>query len=203
MINNRDYKWYVISDRGIESGWEYKEDAQDFKRDEGGVVYSKRTLVSKGLDPDDDNSWSKGPARSRTTSPSLEGMSGKQILSAAHAHKWSPERDVAQAHLTKKSKKLHVAETILEQLGGQGKLQVMIGAKQFVGDENMVQFKWSAKAKRGINTVVVSLEPSDTYRVEFYKIRGADSQLVDSSSGVYAEDLARLFEDKTGLYVRL
>jgi len=104
---------------------------------------------------------------------------------------------------SRKETTLHVAETILQQLGGAGHLQAMIGAKQFVGDELMLQFKWSAKARGGMNTVVISLEPTDTYRVEFYKIRGADSRLIESRSGVYADGLARLFENTTGLYIRL
>lgn len=109
--------------------------------------------------------------------------------------KKSPER--------RRQASLHVAETILQQLGGVGQLQAMIGAKNFVGDEHMVQFKWSARAKGGVNTVVISLEPTDTYRVEFYKLRGHDTKLVDSHSGVYADGLVRLFESTTGLYIRL
>lgn len=105
MINNPDYKWYVISDRGIESGWEYREDAQDFKRDEGGIVYGRKKLVSIGLDPDDDNSWAKGLPPSRVSIESvpeeLADMSDEEILSLAHSLKEKPHRLLAQKHITK------------------------------------------------------------------------------------------------------
>jgi len=29
MLNQKDYSWYVILDRKIESGWEYEEDCAD------------------------------------------------------------------------------------------------------------------------------------------------------------------------------
>jgi len=108
MINNPDYKWYVISERGIEGGWEYKEDAQDFKRDEGPFsslkfsLYGRKKLLSIGLDPDDDNSWSKGPYPVKEgPPPELSGLSDEEILSLAHSLTEKPHRLIAQKHVTK------------------------------------------------------------------------------------------------------
>ena len=67
LINNPDYKYYVVSARGIESGWEYKEDAQDFKREFDLMptkIMSAKTLKSRGTPADDDGNWAREAARS-------------------------------------------------------------------------------------------------------------------------------------------
>ena len=64
--DNDEYKYYVVLDSGkIESGWEYKEDAEDRHEalTEDGVhskVVARRTL--KGIERDD-SSWHAGPVR--------------------------------------------------------------------------------------------------------------------------------------------
>jgi len=63
LINNPDYKYYVVSARGIESGWEYKEDAQDFKREFDLMptkIMSAKTLKSRGTPADEDGNWATG-----------------------------------------------------------------------------------------------------------------------------------------------
>lgn len=98
---------------------------------------------------------------------------------------------------------MNVAETILSQLGGR-RFAVMTGAKQFVGGDRLLQFGLPARAaKAGINKVRVTLDPSDTYSLAFYKVRGMDVQPVDERSGVYADDLRRVFRDVTGLDTHL
>ena len=65
---NQDYTWFVVSERGIESGWEYKSDAQDnynemreyLGKTVSLKVVSKRTLIQGGLNPMDDGFWAKG-----------------------------------------------------------------------------------------------------------------------------------------------
>lgn len=93
-------------------------------------------------------------------------------------------------------KTLEVPTTILAQLGGR-RFMLMTGAV-VMGDENSltVRFKGSPKA----NTLRVTLDPSDTYTVEFFAARG---RLVQSDSFVYAEDLQRLFTAVTGLYTSI
>jgi len=96
-----------------------------------------------------------------------------------------------------------VAKTILAQLGG-NKFIAMTGAKDFVGGANSLQFSISSRlTKNKSNKVRIVLDPSDTYTMTFYKIRGIDFKEVDSVSDVYAEDLQRIFTAKTGLDTHL
>jgi hypothetical protein len=98
---------------------------------------------------------------------------------------------------------LTVANTILSQMGGTGRLSAMIGANGYIGSEDSVAFRFKARAKNGANGFRVVLDPSDTYTVEFISVRGSSRKVKDTLSEVYAEDLKRIFEDKTGLYLSL
>lgn len=63
-INQRDYKFWVVVDNKIESGWEYQEDAKDqlenLPAGKRGKVLGKVGLSRLSLDPDNDNHWHKG-----------------------------------------------------------------------------------------------------------------------------------------------
>lgn len=122
-------------------------------------------------------------------------VSGK-IIGAKNQHRGSNPAD---------DEPLDVPEEILRQLGGAGALSMMIGAKQFVGSqkERMLQFKWSAKAKNGANTVVITLEPTDTYHVQFYSVRGMSFKEKGDFSQVYVDQLRPLFESQTHLRLRM
>jgi hypothetical protein len=95
---------------------------------------------------------------------------------------------------------LTVAQTILSQLGGAGRLAMMCGCKNFLADENSVQFKVGSNAKK-VTACRVVLEPSDTYTVEFYAGRGVNIRKVSECSDVYADSLRSMFESKTGMYL--
>lgn len=100
-----------------------------------------------------------------------------------------------------------VAETILSQLGGR-RFLAMTGARVVTG-ENSLAVKLPKKAKDGINSVRIFLEPSDTYRVEFSRFNAnamtdADLfQVIATESDVYADQLTVIFESVTGLAVSL
>ena len=98
---------------------------------------------------------------------------------------------------------LEVANTIAQQMGGVPKLTAMIGAKQFLGDKDMLQFKWSAKSKKKINTVRIQLAKNDTYKVTFYSLKGFDVSEVSGWDDVQASELRHLFERETGLALSL
>lgn len=98
---------------------------------------------------------------------------------------------------------LTVANTIAQQLGGTGRLALMIGAKSFVGSENALTFRFAARAKNGANTVRVALDPSDTYTVTFFSCRGTSVKEKSSHSMVYNDSLRTVFESETGLYLSL
>lgn len=106
----------------------------------------------------------------------------------------APERD-----------NLEVARTISQQLGG-GKFRAMTGAKNFVGSKDSLSFRipgGGGFAKDGINAIHVKLTPSDEYDMTFSRIAGGKSKTVHEVKGLHAEDLQRVFTEKTGLRTRL
>jgi len=104
-----------------------------------------------------------------------------------------------------------VANTILQQLGG-NIFMVMTGAHKLTApDHYTLQFSLPGRsgfAKSNINRVQIRLNPSlDLYDVEFSRVRKSGLQyvttVVSQSTGVYAEDLGRVFTEATGLYTRM
>lgn len=99
-----------------------------------------------------------------------------------------------------------VAETILKQMGGKGRLSVMIGAKDFVGidkpGQGGVQFGFKGSAKTG-NKFRVILTWDDLYDVEFWYVRGVNMKKVAEFDGIYADQLKHIFELHTGLRLSL
>lgn len=96
-----------------------------------------------------------------------------------------------------------IALTILEQLGGR-RFVVMTGAKNFASSPNGLSFRLpSYLGRNGINTVRITLLPSDTYKVEFSKLRGVKFVPVSVHEDIYCDALAALFTAETGLSTRL
>lgn len=95
-----------------------------------------------------------------------------------------------------------VGNIIAQQLGGVGRLRVMLNAKNIYAIENGLQFGFAGRRETG-NKVVIKLEPSDTYRVEFWWVRGAKAVLVKAFDDIYAEQLMDIFEKQTGLYLTM
>lgn len=112
------------------------------------------------------------------------------------------------AKKNKKGKKLkeyssteakQIADTIASQLGGYGKLKSMIGADNFGYDEDgSLSFKIKASSK--FKYCKIKLNANDLYDVEFFSQSGKP---VKSMENVYAEDLKRIFEETTRLYMSL
>jgi len=94
-----------------------------------------------------------------------------------------------------------IANTILQQMGGGGRIRAMTGAKQFVAHPDGVAFRFPNR--RGANHVKVQLTAADDYVVTFTRIAGAKCTVVEEAAGVYAEDLKPMFERVTGLYLSL
>ena len=96
-----------------------------------------------------------------------------------------------------------IAKTILQQLGG-SKFLVMTGAKNLLDHGNALSMRISGNMTRNrINYVKITLDPSDTYTVEFGKVRGTKYTVVDSVDDVYCDKLREIFESKTGLLTSL
>lgn len=92
-----------------------------------------------------------------------------------------------------------IAQTILAQLGGR-RFIAMTGGRDFVAVRDGLRFRIPG---RGINSVTVRLDDSDTYTVEFHSIRQTTARLVHTAADIYAEDLQRVFTDYTGLDTHL
>lgn len=95
-----------------------------------------------------------------------------------------------------------VADTILTQLGGR-RFIAMTGASSFTGSPDALSFR--IPRVRGIFGVRVTLEASDTYRVEFLGMRLNPTRVhtVRDAAGIQCDQLAAIFEDATGLRTSL
>jgi hypothetical protein len=92
----------------------------------------------------------------------------------------------------------NVAMTILEQLGGQRKLQMFTGAHSFVALPNGVVFKIK---NRSINNVMITLNSNDLYDLYFSKTSGVKMTNVKEFKNIYNDQLIDIFEDVTGMYL--
>lgn len=100
-----------------------------------------------------------------------------------------------------KEERVQVADTIIKQMGGYGKLSAMVGAKHFTVNESGVGFRFSLCRKA--NHLKVILNGDDTYTMQFYKMGKYDFKMVNEVDGVYWEMLKPIFEKYTGLYLSL
>lgn len=101
--------------------------------------------------------------------------------------------------MTTSENRVALAAEILNQMGGGRRLEAMIGAGPFIALESGVQFRFKACAKANLCAII--LDPSDTYTVKFYKVRGSMVQEVSSESEHYCDTIANHFESFTGLYL--
>jgi len=94
---------------------------------------------------------------------------------------------------------MKVAETILAQRGG-GMFLAMTGAKNLIDAPDSV-----GKNNKKMTHVRITLEPTDTYRVEFLRVtgRGLNVETLAAVGLVYVDALRSTFEAHTGLLVSL
>ena len=91
-----------------------------------------------------------------------------------------------------------VATTILQQLGGAGRLRMMTGAYNFLDLKNGLSFR--IKNQRA-NYVKITLTSMDLYDVEVGRIRGDQYKVVAESKGMYFDQLKPFIEKATGMYL--
>ena len=107
---------------------------------------------------------------------------------------------------------VQIAETILYQLGG-NRFAAMTGAKNFCAtrdsEENPSLSMQLGRNAGGWNRCTIALNGRDLYNVTFEKVpspaamfRGAKVKS-ETHVDIYAEDLAHLFLEATGLYTSL
>ncbi len=94
---------------------------------------------------------------------------------------------------------VQIAQTIAQQMGGTKRLQMFLGAMNFVAHENGLTFKF--KGNRKFTHLKVTLNSMDTYDMEFIKVHGASIKTVKEFDGVYNDMLVSIFEDTTKLYL--
>lgn len=92
-----------------------------------------------------------------------------------------------------------IPQTILAQLGGRSFI-AMTGASNFVASERILSFRLPGNlCRKRINCIRITLEDSDTYRVEFLRIWGHTLKTIADVSDVYADMLREIIEGETGL----
>ena len=95
-------------------------------------------------------------------------------------------------------KNKQIAETIIRQMGGPGKLKAMVNARNFACNEKGdLTFKFSGSRK--YNLVKVELTPLDDYTIKFYK-NTTEKKIIE---GIYNDQLKEIFEEETGLRLSL
>jgi hypothetical protein len=96
-----------------------------------------------------------------------------------------------------------IAATILDQLGGR-KFVAMTGARDFLAGNDYLSFRIPGTlTRKRINAVQIRLEPSDTYTVIFFVIRGTKIKEAARHEDIYCDGLAELFRNVTGLENRM
>lgn len=97
-----------------------------------------------------------------------------------------------------------VSRTILDQLG-ERKFIAMTGAHSFTGSPNALTFRLPGQGftRNSINAVRVTLDQSDTYTVEFLRVRALKVTTVSTHTDIYCDQLCNIFERETGLRVSL
>lgn len=109
---------------------------------------------------------------------------------------------------------MSVAETILQQLGGQ-RFTAMTGSKNYLADGNSLRMTL-AKNRSKANRLTITLdEATDTYRMRFYKYTAGrlnkknfewvPDKVVEVAEfdNVYCDMLQELFTQVTWMYTRL
>lgn len=92
-----------------------------------------------------------------------------------------------------------VGRTILQQMGGTGRLAAMLGAKNIMVSSDSASFKWPNKERAKGNAVIVTLDDDDTYTMEFFN--GMKS--VKTFEGLHNNQLVSTFESHTGWSLNL
>lgn len=96
-----------------------------------------------------------------------------------------------------------VAKIILDQIGGKRAL-TMLGFTRLTYTDDSLIIKFNARAKNRANCLNIVLDPTDVYRVEFWRIgQNADVRLIEETRDIYAEQLREVITHRTGLYLSL
>ncbi len=90
---------------------------------------------------------------------------------------------------------LDIANTIAQQIGPLAFR--MMGTQQKIGTPNGLIF--NVRGSHKVNKIIITLMPSDTYKLDFYK----GIKLVYTTDDIYNDMLHEVIERQTGLYLSL
>jgi hypothetical protein len=96
-----------------------------------------------------------------------------------------------------------VADTIAAQMGGIGRIRMMLGAKKIVALDNGLAITWPNKERSKGNHVEITLRADDTYDMEFFNVAKGGKKSTKKYEMIYADQLTGLFRDWTGWALRL
>lgn len=100
--------------------------------------------------------------------------------------------------------KINIAETILEQLGG-NQFIAMTGSKNFFSIGNGLRMKLS-RNKAKAQFLKIELTDTDLYSMTFFSAKTTDCDIIltikEKIEGVYADQMFRIFEQVTGLLTK-
>jgi hypothetical protein len=101
-----------------------------------------------------------------------------------------------------KQEKIELANTILRQMGTtQGKLRMMIGAKDFLLVENGLAFKFPRS--NGVNYIKITLNGKDLYDIEYGYITAKGYKVKSTSEDMYFDMLKNDIEQTIQKYLSL
>lgn len=96
-----------------------------------------------------------------------------------------------------------IAEEILLQLGG-NRFIAMTGSKNFAAGDNGRSLSMKVgQNPKGVTHLKITLDPTDTYTMIFYRIRANKIKVLETFTGVYNDMLQKIFTKMTGLYTHL
>jgi len=95
-----------------------------------------------------------------------------------------------------------VGMTILQQMGGGGKIRAMLGANWSFLPHGLI-LQWPSRQRSKGNYLEVDLQPNDTYELRFFNVSTLGKKLVKKFDDVYFDSLISIFEKQTGYRLRL
>ena len=154
---------------------------------------SPADLKEKGL-PD----WVEARKQFKQESKSIpEEVKKPEVEKVPEVKKESESSPTAE----EKARNRETANMIYRQLGG-GRFSAMIGAKNMVIGKDSLSLRFPRA--NSTNYMKVTLDRgTDTYNVEFGRVHGMKYTKVREFDDVYADRLAPIFEQTTGLYTSL
>ena len=100
--------------------------------------------------------------------------------------------------------KAGVAETILKQMGGQGRLRAMLGAHSFATSGNDLSFIFPNRQRSKGNAISVTYNSGkDLYSMDFFNVSVKGKKRVAHFDDLYFDGLVDVFERQTGWALRM